>query len=112
VLLTAALVEYGSEPESPVTTATPDGDGWRIDGAKGSVPGAASAELIVVPAKVGDGVGLFLVPANANGITRERQETMNHEPIFELKLDGVKVGADALIGTPEQGSEILAYTLN
>src|SRR3954468_2638099 len=66
VLLTAALVEYGSEPEAPVTTATRDGDGWRIDGAKGSVPGAASAELIVVPAKVGDGVGLFLVPANAN----------------------------------------------
>lgn len=112
VLLTAALVEYGSEPESPITTATPDGDGWRIDGAKGSVPGASAAELIVVPAKLGDGVGLFLVPANASGITRERQETMNHEPIFELKLDAVLVGADALIGTPEQGSEILAFTLN
>ncbi len=112
VLLTAALVEYGSESESPITTATPDGDGWRLDGVKGSVPGAAAAELIVVPAKVGDGVGMFLVPASASGLTLERQEVMNHEPLFELHLDGVKVGADALLGTPEQGSEILAFTLN
>ena len=37
---------------------------------------------------------------------------MNHEPLFEMRLDGVQVGADALLGTPEQGSEILAFTLN
>jgi acyl-CoA dehydrogenase len=112
VILTAALVEYGSESERPATTATRDGDGWRIDGVKGSVPGAAAAELIVVPARIDDGVGMFLVPANASGITLERQEVMNHEPMFELRLDGVHVGADALLGTPEQGSEILAFTLN
>ena len=51
-------------------------------------------------------------PANATGVTLERQEMMNHEPLFELKLDGVQVGDDALLGTPEQGSEILAFTLN
>ena len=112
VLLTAALVEYGSESESPATTATRDGDGWRLDGVKGSVPGAAAAELIVVPAKVGDGVGMFLVPAHASGVTLERQQVMNYEPLFELRLDGVQVGADAMLGTPEQGSEILAFTLN
>jgi alkylation response protein AidB-like acyl-CoA dehydrogenase len=112
LLLTAALVEYGSEAESPVTTATRAGDGWRLDGKKGSVPGASASELILVPAKVGEGVGIFLVPANATGVTLERQEVMNHEPLFELTLDGVQVGADALLGTPEQGSEILAFTLN
>ncbi len=79
---------------------------------KGSVPGAASAELIVVPARTDGGVALFLVPANATGITLERQQVMNHEPLFELRLDGVRVGDDARLGTPEQGSEILAYTLN
>src|SRR5450432_2672544 len=36
ILLTAALVEYGSESEAPTTTATRDGDGWKLDGAKGS----------------------------------------------------------------------------
>jgi len=112
ILLTAALVEYGSEPEVPATTATRDGDGWRLDGFKGSVPGASAAELIVVPATVDGGVGLFLVPASATGLTLERQQTMNHEPMFEVRLDGVRVGDDARLGTPDQGAEILAFTLN
>ena len=51
VLCTAALVEYGAEPEQPTTTATRDDDGWRLDGVKGSVPGAGAAELILVPAR-------------------------------------------------------------
>jgi 3-oxocholest-4-en-26-oyl-CoA dehydrogenase beta subunit len=112
LLLTAALVEYGSESESPMTTATRAGDGWRLDGTKGSVPAAAAAELILVPARVDDGVAIFLVPASATGLTLERQQVMNHEPLFELRLDGVRVGDDARLGTPEQGSEILAFTLN
>src|SRR5438874_2184168 len=87
-------------------------DWYDLDGLKGSVPGAAAAELVVVPARVDDGVGVFLVPTNASGVTLERQEVMNHEPLFEVRLDGVRVGDDARLGTPEQGSEILAFALN
>ncbi len=111
-ILTAALVEYGTEPEEPQATATRDGDGWRLDGMKGSVPGAAAAELIIVPARVGDEVGMFLVPGGAQGITRSYQEVMNHEPFFELRLDGVRVGDDALLGRLDQGRDILEWTLN
>ena len=50
VLLTAALVELGAEPDRPATTATRDGDGWRIDGVKSNVPGAHVAEAVLVPA--------------------------------------------------------------
>src|SRR4029079_7890645 len=39
VLLSAALVEYGAESESPATTATKDGDGWKLSGVKDNVPG-------------------------------------------------------------------------
>ena len=53
VLLTAALVELGAEPDRPVTTATRDGDGWRIDGVKSNVPGAHVAEAVLVPAARG-----------------------------------------------------------
>jgi alkylation response protein AidB-like acyl-CoA dehydrogenase len=113
VLLTAALVEYGSEPEAPVTTATRDGDGWRIDGLKGNVPAASASELMIVPARTDDGeVALFLVAPSASGVTLERQEVMNHEPLFEVKLEGVRVGDDARLGAPGQGDEILEYTLN
>src|SRR5690242_17207111 len=39
VLLTAALVEIGAEPEHPTTTATRADDGWVINGTKSNVPG-------------------------------------------------------------------------
>ena len=55
---------------------------------------------------------MFLVPTNAPGITTARQQAMNHEPLFEVELDGVRVGDDALLGSLEQGAEILAWTLN
>jgi 3-oxocholest-4-en-26-oyl-CoA dehydrogenase beta subunit len=112
VLLTAALVERGADAEQPTTTATRDGDGWRIDGLKSNTAAATAAELIVVPAAVGDGVGMFLVPSNAEGVSATRQQTMNHEPLFDLTLDGVRVGDDAVLGTIEQGRDILAWTLN
>jgi 3-oxocholest-4-en-26-oyl-CoA dehydrogenase beta subunit len=112
VLLTAALSEYGAEPEDPQTTATRDGDGWRLQGLKTNVPAASTAELVVVPARTDDGIGLFLVPANTPGITLVRQEIMNHEPQFEMRLDGVRVGSDALLGSLDQGTDILAFTLN
>lgn len=113
VLLTAALVEYGAEPDAPVTTATRDGDGWRIDGVKGSVAGASSSELVLTPARTDDGgVAVFLVPARAPGIGLERQEVMNHEPLFELRLDGVRVGDDARLGAAGHGEEVLRYALN
>ena len=70
VLLTAALVELGAEPEQPTTTATRDGDGWRINGVKSNVAGATAAELVLVPASVeAAGSAMFLVPTNATGIT-------------------------------------------
>jgi 3-oxocholest-4-en-26-oyl-CoA dehydrogenase beta subunit len=112
VILSAALVEYGAEPDAPTTTATRDGDGWRLDGVKTGVPGVGSAELILVPARTEAGVAVFLVPGNATGITAARQEVMNHEPLFEMTLEGVRLGDDARLGSAEQGREILAYTLN
>lgn len=112
VLLTAALVELGAEPETPVTTATRDGDGWRISGTKSNVPAAGAAELMLVPASIeGGGVAVFLVPTGADGISMTRQQTINHEPVFEVALHGVQVGNDALLGSIEQGPEIIAFTL-
>ncbi|MCB0995910.1 MAG: acyl-CoA/acyl-ACP dehydrogenase, partial [Acidimicrobiales bacterium] len=63
VVLTAGLEEPGNcDRLAPVTRALVDGDGWRIDGEKTSVPYASVADRILVPATTGqDAVGLFLV---------------------------------------------------
>ena len=49
-VLTAALVEPENEdPAAPDTVAARDGDGWRLDGMKLSVPFAGQAERIAIP---------------------------------------------------------------
>ena len=68
--LTLALYEPTSVavPAVPTTQATPDADGWRIDGEKSLVVGADRAAAILVPARTGEASSaLFLVDPNAEG---------------------------------------------
>jgi alkylation response protein AidB-like acyl-CoA dehydrogenase len=112
VILTVALQEYGTAPEEPRTVATRSGDGWRLDGTKTGVPAFNVAESILVPARLdGGGVAVFVVPADATGVVAERQQTMNHEPQFEVRLDAVELPAGAVLGSIEQGREVLDWIL-
>lgn len=45
------------------TTATRSGDSWTLSGEKIAVAGGDSADKLVVTARTGDGIGLFLVDA-------------------------------------------------
>lgn len=107
---TAALFEPGADVEAPVTAAERDGASWVIRGAKSLVPAAGVASWILVPAAVGDEVGLFLVEPGADGLTVERQEVLGLEPHFELTLDGVRVDDSARLGEIDQGRSILRRT--
>src|SRR5207248_2239463 len=70
-------------------------------------------DLCMVLREVGSHVApLPATPTRAPGVTTTRQQAINHEPLYELQLEGVQVGADAVLGSIEQGSEILAFTLN
>ena len=116
-VLTAALVEPGEYvvADRPVTTATPDGDGWRIDGEKVFVTAAHLASTILVPARTGDGtLGVFLVDAGAPGLAMERNVALNDQPQWTLRFDGVVVGADDVLGNasnggPADGAEVVRF---
>jgi alkylation response protein AidB-like acyl-CoA dehydrogenase len=56
------------------------------------------ADRIVVSAATDDGSALFLVPSDASGVERERQDTVSYVPEALIRLSGVQVGVDALIG--------------
>jgi hypothetical protein len=109
--LTAALTEAGSAlpPARPTTTATAAGDGWTISGTKTLVPGGELASTLLVSATTGDAVTVFLVDASADGVTRETNVSMNHEPLTTFRFDGVTVGADAVLGTVDGGAEVVDW---
>ena len=113
VVLSAALVEAGSaDPSRPRVTARRDGAGWRLDGIKECVPAGTLAALLLVPAQTPDGVGVFLVEAGGPGVRLEPQRATNREPQARLELAGAQVAADAVLGDPRGGAEIVEWLLD
>ena len=99
--ITAAMAEARSEcPASPETVAEASGDGFKLTGTKIAVPFAHKAERIVVTAKNGDSVGLFLVDPNAAGVELTAQVSTTREPWSEVALNGAEVAAaDVMMAT-------------
>lgn len=109
-ILSAALQEPDNvDPLAPATAATRDGDGFRLSGQKFCVPAAFLSERILVPARVGEGVGLWLVDPRAQGVTIEKQFVTNREIQGWLTLDGVRVGAADVLVAPPVGARALAW---
>jgi alkylation response protein AidB-like acyl-CoA dehydrogenase len=113
-LLTAALTESGrDDPLRPLTTATPDGDGFRISGLKTAVPLASLARRILIPATDGDGRSvLVLVEPTAAGVTLRSQTATSGQPQAEVELADVAVPAADVLAGPDRGVEVLGWLLD
>jgi pimeloyl-CoA dehydrogenase small subunit len=87
-----------------ITTARRDGAGWTLDGAKTLVLHGATADKLIVSARVAgnrrdrEGIGLFLVDAAAKGVSRRGYQMIDGLHGAELNLTGVTVDPDAMIG--------------
>jgi pimeloyl-CoA dehydrogenase small subunit len=86
------------------TTARRQGDGWILDGAKGVVLHGDCADKLLVTARVAgqqhdrDGIGLFLVDGNAQGVTRRGAPTQDGLRAAEVTLAGAP--AEVVLGEP------------
>jgi pimeloyl-CoA dehydrogenase small subunit len=91
------------------TTAKRKGAGWVIDGEKFVVLNGETADMLVVTARTKggprdrDGIGIFLVPGNASGIAKKGYPTQDGLHAADISFTGVEVGADAVIGDPDNG---------
>ena len=123
VAVAATEPDFGSDVAGFKTTATPDGDGWRINGVKTWCTFAARADVLMLLArtdpdrsKAHRGLSLFIVPkerAEGEGfdITQPEGGRMQGRAIdtigyrgmhsFEVALENWVVPADTLIGGDE-----------
>jgi alkylation response protein AidB-like acyl-CoA dehydrogenase len=113
-ILSAALVDTLSEdPLAPAVAARRDGASWRLDGVKMCVPVAHLAERVLVPARTGtDAIGVFLLDPQGAGVHCERQQTTQGEPQFLMTLSGATVAADAVLGDPAQGRQLVKWLVD
>ncbi|MBI5336028.1 MAG: acyl-CoA dehydrogenase family protein [Burkholderiales bacterium] len=97
------------------TTARRDGDGWVLDGHKPVVMHAAAADELLVSARTsgqpGDvqGVSLFRVPAGTAGLLLRSLPTVDGQRAADVKLQGLRLSASALIGTEGAASEGIRF---
>jgi acyl-CoA dehydrogenase len=68
---TVALFEPGRRAriDAPATSATSVGNEWRVSGTKVHVPDARAADVLLVVAALGEGLGVFAVAAKDTEIT-------------------------------------------
>jgi alkylation response protein AidB-like acyl-CoA dehydrogenase len=90
-------------------TAARSGEGWRLSGRKTVVLDASSADYFLVSARSGGnagyahGISLFLVGREAAGATLFAYPTQSGGRAADLRLEGVALDGDALIGPVGQG---------
>ena len=94
------------------TRARRTGEGWVLDGEKRAVLHGGCADLLVVSARTagGDGdaggVSLFLVDRAAPGVAVSESRTIDNLRLADLRLTGVAVPRDALIGREGGGFDL------
>ncbi|MDO8396303.1 MAG: pimeloyl-CoA dehydrogenase small subunit [Bradyrhizobium sp.] len=95
------------------TTAKKKGGGWVIDGEKFVVLNGENADTFIVTARTkggqrdANGIGVFLVPGNAKGISKKGYPTQDGLHAADVTFTGVEVDADAAIGDPENGLALI-----
>jgi len=119
------LLAFGyTEPQSRYnlanvrTKAQKDGAGFRLDGQKSVVYGAPMADGVFVTARTAggerdvQGISVFYLDAKTPGLSRRDYTTIDGTRASELTLQGVKVGAGALVGKLDQGLPLVERVLD
>ncbi|MEZ5947261.1 MAG: acyl-CoA dehydrogenase [Hyphomonas sp.] len=105
-------------PLGIATEAERNGQGYTINGEKRYVPDGHLADMLIVVARTfgepGDrhGLSLFMVPANAKGVSIQELETVDSHGAAHISFTDVVVKEDAVIGVVDQGADVLEPVLD
>lgn len=105
-------LETGSDLKALKTKVTPDGDSLRLNGDKSFISNAGAAAFYLVLASELDNYSLLLVPGDSPGISvTPTPEIIAPHVLGEMRFDNVKLAADARLGEPGKGFNLVLATL-
>ena len=111
--------ESGSDAGALRTAATPDGDGWRLSGAKQFISTAEHAGTFLLFARTDPdtpgaaGVSAFILDADHVRVTgREEKLGLNSSMTNSIAVDNVSVGRDRLLHEENAGFHVAMATLD
>jgi butyryl-CoA dehydrogenase len=121
VLGAFALTEPGSGSDAGAlrTAAVPDGEGWRLSGAKQWITNGSYAGTFLVFARTdpstdgAKGVSAFIVDGADIEVTREEEKLgLNSSSTADIRLDDAFVGRDRLLHEENRGFRVAMATLD
>ncbi len=112
--LVALAVDEGGkhDPDNITLTASPSGNGFKLNGKKTMVVDGHKADQIIVAARTDQGLTLFLVPADASGLETERTIMVDSRNAARMVFDNVEVTGEQVLGDVDKGADILNTVLN
>jgi alkylation response protein AidB-like acyl-CoA dehydrogenase len=109
--------ESGSDVFAAQCKATPDGNGWRIDGTKMFTSGANLASYVLMLARTNTevakhkGLTMFIVPLKADGVTIQPVHTFQDERTNITFYDGVRIPDSWRLGEVDGGVRTMSASL-
>ena len=106
------------DPAYVSCTAVQKNGGWRLAGRKSVALDAPSADYFLISARSGgkptdaDGVSLFLVPRDAQGLTVTGYATQTGARAGDLLLEDVTLSSDALIGAAGEALPSIRWAID
>jgi len=94
------------------TVASEAGDGWRLRGHKIAVLNGHCANHLIVSARTGSDIGLFIVDTGLPGVTRQPFTAVDGSRGAVVDLDGVAVAADCLLSSPGNAVSLLEKVID
>lgn len=107
VLSLAAIDARSTDPSRSALVAERDGRGWTLDGVKRQVSAADIAARILVPARIGDQLGLFLLDPRAPGVALHGQRTAGGEVLFTIAIERARVDDGGLLGDRTDAGDLV-----
>jgi len=111
--------EAGSDAGALRTRAEPDGDGWRITGAKQWITNGRYSGTFLVFARTdpetpgAGGVSAFVLDAEQVRITRDEEKLgLNSSATNDLVIEGAYAGRDRLLHEENKGFQVAMQTLD
>ncbi|WP_183093183.1 acyl-CoA dehydrogenase family protein [Nocardioides stalactiti] len=113
--------DAGSNSHEVATTATRDGDGWRISGSKYYISAIDQCDAVLLVARDADlstpdkkKLSIFVIPTDAPGLSFQKIDTsiVSPDKQFSVFLDDVRVGPEALVGQAGEGLRQVFAALN
>lgn len=98
--------------DRPDTRAVASADGFRLDGAKSVVPGASSADRLIVSATLDDELALFLIDARSDGVRIDPYPLVCGQRAGDVHLAGVRCPGEALLARGPAAREALDAALD